>query len=52
VPREFVECLAFGIVFAGDNRQMFRQRDTTLLFELDGWPLVSASGQNRPVESE
>ena len=40
VPREFIERLAFGIIFAGDDGQMFRQRDATLLFELDGGPLA------------
>jgi hypothetical protein len=40
VPRQFVERLAFGIVFAGDDGQMFGQRNTALLFELDGGPLA------------
>ena len=40
MPRQFVERLAFGIVFAGDDGQMFRQRDAALLFELDGGPLA------------
>ena len=40
MPRQFVERLAFGIVLAGDDGQMFRQRDAALLFELDGGPLA------------
>jgi len=35
IPRELVERFAFGIVFAGDNGQMFRQRDGALFFEFD-----------------
>ena len=40
VPSQFIERLAFGIVFAGDDGQMFGQRNTALLFELDGGPLA------------
>ena len=46
VPRQFVERLAFGIIFAGDDGQMFRQRDAALLLELDGRPAFL--GQHRP----
>ena len=46
VPRQFVERLAFGIVFAGDNGQMFGQRDAALFLELDGGPAFL--GQHRP----
>ena len=46
VPREFVERLAFGILFAGDDGLMFGQRDAALLLELDGRPAFL--GQHRP----
>jgi hypothetical protein len=38
VPRQFVERLAFGILFAGDDGQMFGQRDAALFLELDRRP--------------
>jgi hypothetical protein len=40
VPGQFIERLAFGILFAGDDGQMFGQYDAALLLEFDGGPLA------------
>ena len=45
-PSQFVERLAFGILFAGDNGQMFGQGDTAFFLELNGGPAFL--GQHRP----
>ena len=47
VPRQFVERLAFGILFAGDDGLMFCQRDGALFLELE-LPATAFLGQHRP----
>ena len=46
MPREFVERLALGIAFAGDDGLMFGKRDAAFFLELDRRPAFL--GQHRP----
>jgi len=53
IPCEFIERFAFGIVFAGDNGQMFRQRDGALFFEFDLRPeSFRDEGPRQPVHGQ